>query len=162
MNAWLNGFADELVKLASRPPDVLAAMEMAKAEDRAQPTNRRMLRSLRGQGAPVSRDYLASAIMGALSVPAMAVLGKAVSRKLNNRAILYAAKGSFGKARQGMLAEMQTGKLIGRARPDLKLGQRPLMTTGELAGSALTGGLGGSIVQMIRDRVSGSARTDGR
>jgi hypothetical protein len=160
MVPWLAGFADELVKLSSSSiPELKEALQVAKQENK--PTDRRLLGQLRGRGAPVSRDYLASAIIGALAVPSVGIAGSAIARALHNRSVLRAVAAASGRGnKHQIMKELKGGSLIGRARPDLPASKRPVITGGELLASSASGALGGSVVQMLRDRVSGSVRTD--
>lgn len=160
MRGWLSGFADELVKLAeTNPSEMRAVLREAKQEAQEAPRDAESIRSIRGKGAPVSRDYLASMLIGGLATPLLTVAGKRISRTIHNRAVEKALKGTLrpGK-RKALQAELQTGPLVGRPRPDLPLGKRPQVTPADILSDAAKGVIGGSLVQMIRDRYSGSGK----
>lgn len=159
MDFVLRAFADELVKVAE--PDLAqAAFRDAKAETSKKPHDGAM-RSLIHGGAPVKRNYLASMLIGAAATPALALLGKKLTRTLHNREVLHAMKSAKDpKVLERLKGEFHHGPLLGRSRPDLALNHRPAMTHGDLLGSTVSGSLGGSLVQMIRDRLSGSGKRD--
>lgn len=126
MERVLAGFADELVKVSSS----------AHRDPKDKP----------------QRDYMGSMLIGAMSTPAIALLGKTMARYLENRGLQKALKGAGGhEARQAILSEMHTGPIIGPFRPGLQRKQRPLMTYDELLTDATKGAVGGSVIQMIRD-----------
>lgn len=154
----LRGFADELVKLANvSESEVSGALRDAKADVAFTPKNDTAARKLRGQGAPVSRDYLASMLIGAAAAPALAIAGKGISRAMHNRAARKSLKGAIDPEKiKRLKGEIQHGPMIGRARPDLALNHRPALSHGDLLSDAAKGALGGSVVQMIRDQLSGS------
>ena len=103
----------------------------------------RGLRKLRGEGRTVSRDYLASMGIGALARPAAALAGGKLSRALGNRDIRKAIAKTKNRSAKKML-----GKTIKRG---------PTISRAELAGHGVQGAVMGSVVQMLRDRFSGSA-----
>lgn len=159
MNPFLAGFKDELVKLGADETDYTAALREARRDLRSQ-NNDSALKAIRGKGAPVSRDYLASMVIGAASVPALAVVGKLISRKIGNRQAAHLlAKTIDPKKRKAILSEMHRGPVIGRAMPGVALNKRPLLTHGDLASDAAKGALGGTVVQMIRDHFAGSGKS---
>jgi len=159
MTPFLRGFTDELVKLGADETDYKDALREARRDIRSQKGDS-TLAHLRGQGAPVSRDYLASMVIGAASVPALSIVGKMIARKIGNRQAAHLlAKTIDPKKRKAILSEMHRGPAIGRAMPGTALNKRPLMTHGDLASDAAKGALGGTVVQMIRDHFSGSGKS---
>src|SRR5688572_16138202 len=85
----LGSFADEIVKLASAPTDA-RAIERAYKETRRSgrdATPPGWVRRIRGESRQRTRDYLASALIGAAAAPSLALVGKLLGRALRNRAI---------------------------------------------------------------------------
>ncbi len=161
MTPFLQGFASELVKVAG-PTD--ASFEDAFSDAKREAGRRgppdSALRALRGSGQAVSRDYLASMLIGAAATPAIALIGKRLARVINNRDVMRAMHAaSSGRAKRTILKELHAGPSFGRALPGVEPRVRPLMTHGGAAGAALGRALGGSAVQMIRDYFSGSKGT---
>ena len=107
------------------------------------------------------RDYMSSMLIGALSTPIVALMGKTMGRYLENRGLQRALRGAHGLEREGILGEMHTGPIIGRFQPGLGRKQRPLMTYDELLTDMTKGAIGGSILQMIRDHFA-SKRQEAR
>lgn len=155
------------VKLGSESMDSSdLAFREAKRETRRQPSRDGALRALRGDGTPVSRNYLASMLIGGISVPAVAIMSKRISRALNNKAVQREMR-SLGpmasmKKVRALRDELHTGPSFGRARPGTPMNTRPLITHGEAAGLAASGVASGGLVQIIRDHFSGSAPTTPR
>ncbi len=140
MQPMLSGFVDELVKIAD------VASDAAPHADHHH------------KGVPVTRNYMASVAIGAAAAPLLALIGKGITRMLHNKDIGHALKSVEGGAkRESLMNEIHTGPIFGRIRPDLPANQRPLVTPADLAGDVAKAALTGSIVQMIRDRFSGSA-----
>ena len=160
MTRWLPALTDELVKMASEQPlAIRSVLNEAQRDIAREARDDRSISSLRGHGAPVSRDYLASMMIGALAAPLLTIAGKGISRAMHNRSVVKAMENThFPSSRRLLKAEFQTGRLIGGPRPDLPISARPLMTPGDILSDAAKGALGGSIVQMLRDRFSGSSR----
>lgn len=157
MTPFLRGFSDELVKLGADDSYTDVYRE-AKKDAKSQPSRDSALRGLRGGGTPVSRDYLASMVIGAASAPLIGALGKRIARSMNNKEVHRAMRGVLDPRRRKELAkELHTGKTFGRAMPGAPLGKRPLMTHGETAGAAAAGGAGGGALQMVRDYFAGSS-----
>lgn len=161
MTPFLSGFADELVKISSSGDVPLQdVFREAKKETKAQPSRDRALSSLRGSGTPVSRDYLASMLIGGASAPLISILGKKISRHMGNKDVRRAlAATRSSKKRKAIMAELHTGPTIGRSAPGAPLGKRPLLTHGELASDAAKGAVAGGAIQMIRDYFAGSSPT---
>ena len=161
MQPLVYGFTDELVKLSATAQvdvDLSKAYRQAKKETRGDDKTESALRQLRGKGRQVSRDYLASMLLGASMTPAAALLGRRITRGLHNKEILRElAKAKGGKRRKMLARELYSGKLIGGAKPGKRKQLQPTMTKSELAGFAVRGGVMGSLVQMLRDRFAGSA-----
>jgi hypothetical protein len=163
MQPLLLGFTHELVKLSTSAKvdvDLNQAYREAKKDTSGDEKTENALKQLRGSGRRVSRDYLASAILGATLSPAAALMGKRFSRGLHNKEILRAlAKARSGKERTMLSKEIYSGKLMGRMKPGRPKHQQPTMTRAELAGYTVRGGIMGSLVQALRDRFAGSAGT---
>lgn len=163
MDYVLEGFTNELLKLAGSQ----SAVERESAELRSLYRDVKKksqggasdaaLKKIRGKGREVSRDYLASAMIGATAGPAAVLLGGKLSRKLHNRDVIKAMKGLSGKRKKQIAKHLELGPTIGKTKIPGIQGQRPIMTHPELAGSAARGAAMGSVIQMIRDRFSGSA-----
>jgi len=161
MGPLLNGFADELEKLGAADDferQMRKALRDARSSGAAGDEGQGIIDALRGKGRPVSRDYLAATILGALATPAAALATKAVSRGLHNRSVIKALKSTSSKRQKSLLQkQLQAGPAIGPNVPKAKAGLEPLMTHAELGGQATRGALYGSVLQMLRDRFSGSA-----
>jgi hypothetical protein len=163
MDRVLQGFTEELVKLSSRRSDEAREEEDLRAlyrQVKARSTKgleRSGLEKLRGKGRPVSRDYLASTIIGAAATPLAMLMGGKLSRALHNREVRFAMKGLRGKRRAAVAKMMESGPMIGPMPLPGSGRKRPMMTRAELAGHAVRGGAMGSIIQMLRDKFSGSA-----
>jgi hypothetical protein len=158
MNPFLDGFADELIKLGKKNADaeIRKMYRDVRREQGDMPSA--ALSGLRGKGRQVSRDYLASMILGAATTPAMSLIGGKVSRGLHNRQILAAIKkAKTPKQIKQLRRELYTGKLIGSHRPAMRAQEKPILSTTDLAADASKGALYGSVLQMLRDRYSGSA-----
>jgi len=157
MDAVLTGFTKELIKLAGADPDDELRLYRQVRREQSKP-DRAGLSAIRGHGRQVSRDYLASLLIGALAQPASYLLGGRISRALHNREIMRAMKGTRSLSRRRELARyLQKGPLVGRAGFATPIGKKPIMSYSDLAGHAGRGALMGSVIQMLRDRYSGSA-----
>lgn len=162
MRPLLSGFGDELVKLGANPEldvDIDKAMSEA-AIDQNTVNNPysvgEALSNLRGEGREVSRDYLASMLIGATAFPLAAAFGNKFNRALKNKSVMRAMRGKrFGKRR--LANELETGKTFGAYKPGRPSREQPALTHHEALGAAARGGLYGSGVQMVRDRFSGAA-----
>lgn len=162
MDPFLRGFADELVKLGTDETDYNDALREARNDLKSKKGDS-ALAAIRGRGAPVSRDYLASMLIGATSVPALGIVGRLISRKIGNRDAYRALKGVVSpKKRKAILSEIHRGPVIGRSMPGAELNKRPLVTHGDIASDAAKGALGGTVVQMLRDHFSGSKAAEKR
>ena len=165
MDCVLGGFTAELIKLAGGQADRETAELRAlyrTVKKQGQKKSGARLARLRGKGRTVSRDYLASAMIGATATPAAILLGNKISRLLHNKDLRRAMKGVRRKRRRAISTHLETGPTIGRSGIHAK-GKKPLMTHADLAGTAVRGGAMGSIIQMLRDKFSGSAgRGDSR
>lgn len=165
MDRVLQGFTNELVKLSAASSSDLQEDKALRAiyrqvKRRSSDDLSTGLDKIRGKGRQVSRDYLASAILGATTTPAALLLGSAIARKLHNKEVLKAMKGLSRKRRKALSKFLKTGPLIGRGGPPFTGSTRPLMTYGDLTAHAIRGGVMGSAIQMLRDRFSGSAGID--
>jgi len=116
------------------------------------------LDKIRGKGRQVSRDYLASMIIGGAATPLALLGGSRIARGLHNRDVRKAiAATRSSAAKKALRAELQTGPIVGRSYGHKSPAMKPLTTTSELAGQGVRGAVMGSIIQMLRDRFSGSA-----
>lgn len=116
------------------------------------------LKKLRGKGREVSRDYLASMIIGAGGTPLARLAGARLSRALHNRDIRKAiARTKKPSIRRALRSKIETGPAVGPSYSVGKHKGKPLMTTGDVVGHGVYGAVLGSLVQMLRDRFSGSA-----
>lgn len=158
MKSFIGAFADELEKL-SAPSDKELAIAYEQAKEDGGHSRTSALAALRGKGKAVSRDYLSSAAIGAAATPAVALLGSVVSRKMRNRGLQkLLANAKSKRAKKAINEQMLTGPALGRAKPGDKWNTAPLMTYEDAAGKAVAGGVAGSAIQMLRDRLSGSGR----
>ena len=122
--------------------------------------SRRGLGKIRGEGRRVSRDYLASLGIGAASYPAAILAGKGLTRALHNREVRRAIARTRGRsAKKALRGEFQRGPMVGPNRPGSQSSKKPLLTTSQVAGEGVRGAVMGSIIQMLRDKFSGSAGT---
>ena len=152
-----DGFVDELVKLAAKEDKQLEKLYRQVRRKQGRAPSRGMS-NLRGKGRKVSRDYLASMLLGAAATPALTILGGKISRGLHNRAIMSAIKkAKTPKQAKALRRELYSGKSIGRTMPGARAQDRPIATAADLAGDAGKGALYGSVLQMMRDRYAGSA-----
>lgn len=154
MSRWFHGFVDELVKLSTSESatDIDEAFREAKHEARVEPKDEASIRSLR-KNKSTPRRYLASMMIGALATPVLTIAGKGISRAFHNKAVRRAlAETVSPKKRRLLKEELQVGKLVGRALPGRPLSERPLVSTSDVVSDAARGAIGGSVLQMIRDR----------
>jgi len=165
MDNVLEGFADELVKLAGKrsssagaeDEDLLALYQRVKSRS-DKGLNDSTLKKIRGKGRQVSRDYLASTLIGSVATPVALLGSKRISRALHNREVLKAMQGVKGRRRKALAGYLESGPMLGKTKvPGMMKGKKPMMTHAELAGHSIRGGAMGSIIQMLRDRFSGSA-----
>jgi len=160
MTPLLDGFADELVKCARRDD----WDDKSKLHDLYTKVKRRQgnvrggrMSKLRGSGHPVSRDYLASMMLVAMARPLLTLTSGKISRALHNRQIMKAIRSAAKpKDVRKLKRELQSLKSIGHVRPGMRVQDRPIMTPASLAGDMASGALYGSVIQMLRDRYSGS------
>lgn len=158
MSALLDGFASELVKIAkiTDEEEMNRVYRAVRREQGRAPES--ALTGLRGKGRQVSRDYLASLLLGAAATPLLSIAGGKISRALHNRQILSALKKArTPKEIRKLRRELYTGKAVGRYRPGMRPQEKPILTPADLAADASKGALYGSVLQMLRDRYSGSA-----
>lgn len=121
MQPFLAGFADELVKTSSDDQD-----------------GRR-------------RNYLASALLGAIAVPAVKMFGKRIEQLVHNAAVSRAIrKAESATAKEALRGELWQGKMFG-PNYGMPASHKPLMPSAELLSRAGAGALGGSAVQYLRD-----------
>jgi hypothetical protein len=157
MQTLLAGFADELVKIAASDADLREAMREAKHSVSTKVPKQDW--SVRGHGAPVSRDYLASMLLAATAVPLVGIAGKAIQRAVHNRDVRKAIRmAKFPGERMLLESEIHRGPIIARWRPNLPEQKSPLTTTSELASDISKSVLMGTVVQMLRDRFSGEGK----
>lgn len=154
MTPFIHGFSSELVKLGSdyrlRPEDLRKIHREAKRDKGS--GDKDIMKSIRGEGEQVSRDYLAGMLIGAGTMPGVELSAQALARKINNAEVSRAMAKAPASRRAELAAKIHRGKLVGSAGSKIA----PLVTRGQLAGSAARGALLGSVVQMIRDRFSGA------
>jgi len=164
MSYLLNGFADELVKMAG--PTGMSKTERDEYNKLYRSVRRKSskgidsgLKNLRGSGRRVSRDYLSSTALGAVGTPAAIIVGAKITKGVRNKDILKAmVKAPTMKRRKQLAHGLETRGLVGRGGgigfPHKK---DPVISHADLAGHAARGGIMGSVFQMLRDRFSGSA-----
>jgi hypothetical protein len=165
MSYLLNGFADELVKMAG--PSGMSQKERDEYSKMYRSVKRKTqrgsmdsgLKNLRGSGRRVSRDYLSSTALGALGTPAAIVVGAKITKGVRNKDILKAmVKAPTVKRRKQLAHGLETRGLVGKGGgigfPHKK---DPIISHADLVGHAARGGIMGSVFQMLRDRFSGSA-----
>ena len=165
MDHLLAGFANELVKLSTARGEQSDSDEELRelykeVKKKSQGGGDGGLDKIRGHGRRVSRDYLASSLIGATATPAAVLLGKKISRGMHNRDVIRAMKGLKGARRKSLEQYIEKGPVFSKGGPPFSK-QAPMMTHGELAGHAARGGVMGSVIQMLRDRFSGSAGASG-
>ena len=83
------------------------------------------------------KNYLRSALVGAAAVPMTSLVQAVVNRKIHNTGITRA---------------MQEASTLEKAQLAKHLKKGPLLTPAEIGGQAAAGGVGGSVVQWMRDR----------
>lgn len=161
MDYVLSGFASELVKLssskASSSEDADLKRLYKKVKKRSQRGSGSGLDKIRGKGRKVSRDYLASTLIGATATPAAFLLGKRLSRSLHNRDVKKLMTGLSKGRKKALEKYIDKGPLVGRSGRRARGSSKPVATHGELADQAVRGGVMGSVIQALRDRYSGSA-----
>ena len=158
MQPLLHGFVDELVKIGFVDEEDARLRQMYRDVKRKKaPESDKILRALRGHGRQVSRDYLASMILGAVTAPLGMLVGKKISRMMHNRDVMKAiSQASSRKVRRHLRGHLHTGPTVGRSGVGLPTSKQPLMDLPELGGNTARGAAMGLIFQMIHDRVSGS------
>jgi hypothetical protein len=87
MQPMLQGFADELVKIAKQDEDVQKALRKATRMSKRDDLDE-MLHGDRHK----KRDYLAAALIGAAGMPAGLMLSRGVARALKNKALRQAGQ----------------------------------------------------------------------
>jgi hypothetical protein len=85
------------------------------------------------------KNYLRSALVGAAAVPLTSTVQALVNRKIHNHGIMKAMEAAHPLERAALAKKLKTGSLITKA---------------ELGGGAAAGGLGGSVVQWMRDSLA--------
>jgi hypothetical protein len=155
MDAFLSGFTDELVKVATkrdRDREMRKAMRVAKKSPNTKGFERESFNPGRSSG----KNYLAATALGALAFPLMALGGRRAGRAFHNKAVHRAMKATKSPAkRKALKKQLNKGPWIGSGIPKPKAGQSPLMTTADLGGQAVHGALYGSVIQMLKDRYAG-------
>jgi len=168
MNHLLNGFADELVKMAgpsgmpkSERDEFNRLYRNVKRESQKGGVDQG-LKDLRGSGRRVSRDYLASTMLGAIGTPAAMIIGAKISKGAKNKDILrQMVKAPSMKRRKQLASNLETRGIVGRGGGiGFPRKKDPILSHHDLAGQAARGGIMGSVFQMLRDRFSGSAGYD--
>lgn len=163
MTPFITGFGNELIKLAKDkkfkvdvdPDQAYRAARRGGREDDLEMQS--ALSSIRGKGQRVSRDYLASMLLGAASFPAAMMGGKGITRMMHNRQVIKElAKTKSRKGQARLQRKLQGGPIVGSSAKNYPGGD-PLMSTSELAGAAGRGALAGSVLEMLRDRFAGAA-----
>ena len=163
MQNLLNGFADELVKMAG--PSGMSKKERDEYTKMYRSVKRKTqrggdsgLKNLRGSGRRVSRDYLASAALGAMATPAAILVGAKLTKSIRNKDILKEMAKATPKRREQLAGGLETRGLVGRGGGiGLPKKKDPILSHADLAGHAARGGVMGSVFQMLRDRFAGSA-----
>lgn len=157
MGPILEGFNNELTKLATKPlsqfekdqrkmeRDVLRVQK--KLSKGNHPFDR-----LRGESSPRQRDYLASALIASAAYPGVRLGTSAVGRALRNRSLRKAITGASRKQRKRLSKRIESGPAVVTHAS----GKKGLATREHLMTDAARGAMVGSIVQMVRDRFSGS------
>jgi len=113
---------------------------------------------IRGKGRKVSRDYLASMLIGAGATPIAMLASSKLSRLVHNKEIQRAIAATRNRSmKRALRSKIQKGPMIGPTYPKKPTPDKPLMTLSETAGHGARGAVMGSLVQMLRDRFSGSA-----
>jgi hypothetical protein len=138
MNHLLNGFACEMQKLSKETTPYLEALREVKLQAKADDDVAKVIKEIAPEKSH-GRNYASSAGFGAMAVPALSLVSAAVRRKVGNLAL----KRQFGKAKT-----IAARKAIAK-----KLERGPLMSAGDVAGSAARGALMGGLVQAGRDYV---------
>lgn len=165
MSYLLNGFADELVKMAGptgmskKERDEYTKMYRSVKRKSQRGGSDSSLKALRGSGRRVSRDYLSSTALGAIGTPAAMLVGAKLTKSIRNKDIMRAmSKATTPQRRKQLAGGIETRGIVGRGGgigfPHKK---DPVISHSELAGHAARGGIMGSVFQMLRDRFAGSA-----
>ena len=165
MSYLLNGFTDELVKMAG--PTGMSKSERAEYQSLYRSVKKKSqrggsdssLKGLRGSGRRVSRDYLSSTALGAVGTPAAMLISAKLTKSVRNKDIMRAmARAKTPKRRKQLAGALETRGLVGRGGGiGLPYKKDPIISYSELVGSAARGGMVGSVFQMLRDRFAGSA-----
>ena len=87
MQPALQGFVDELVKIAKQNEDVQKALRKARRM-----SSREDLEKALGRERHTKRDYSIAALIGAAGMPAGMLLSRGVARALKNRTLRQAGK----------------------------------------------------------------------
>ena len=156
MRQFLAGFSSEIEKLATKP---LSAYEKDQRKLERDVTfvtghvsRKNPIDKLRGSSSPRQRDYLASALIAAAAYPAIRIGTSVIGRKIRNKSLQKAMVGASKGQRKRLSKRIETGPMIvGHAS-----GKRGLMTREGLMTDAARGAITGSLLQMVRDRFSGS------
>jgi hypothetical protein len=155
MQPFLSGFASELVKSAESAADKSVFRE-AKADAAELPKDEAPIRAMRPPG-PITRNYVASGLIGALAPALLTIASSAIGRAVHNRSIMHELEEARTPwARKALNNRLVKGPLIGRENPYAPFSQRPVNSHRDLISEAGGGAITGSIVQMLKDRYSGS------
>lgn len=130
MTAFFHGFVSEIEKLAS--DDELKNLLRRARKDRTD-DEKDFNKEVMGGRLEKGKNYATLMALGALTSPAVDVVGNAVGQRID------AGKG---------LAANRSRPLIGKAS------MNPRITHGNLAASAVRGALLGSVIQAIKDKYS--------
>lgn len=168
MSHFLSGFRGEMLKLASfengpvpliltKNPDEATLRRAMHDVKRHEAHDESWKEKVHAPGGPVSRNYLASMLIGAAAAPMTSIIGKGLGRVIRNRAVLRAARHAGDEARRlELLGKVEKGPLIGRFHPDTPANMRPAVDSSELGGRVAAGVMTGSLVSALRDHFSGA------
>lgn len=151
MDDFLTGFSSELEKIGSssktQDADFNRAIK-AVSKTRYKPDS-----SYWSKGKNTSKNYLAAAVLGAMTAPAVFLAGRGAGRVFHNSAVKAAIKATKSpRKRLELKKQFQTGPVVSTGIPRPKPGLEPLISTSEAGGQAVRGALYGSALQMLKDR----------
>lgn len=149
--AFMLAFADELIKVAASRPGWLVNSDYDK-DDGDQITADALVES---SIQPKAKNYVRSMLVGAALAPAGSLLTKHIGRVLHNRAIMksLAKLEPSSVAAQNLLGELSLGKLVGPVIGGSST-LKPLNTKASLMTDAVGGGVIGSGLQALRDKLT--------
>lgn len=151
MDAFLSGFADELVKVGSaseRDKELRKALRAAKKGSYSSDSGESFL----GRSGRHGRNYAGATALGAIASPLMFLAGRKAGRVLHNKGVMKALKSATPKQRKALKKQLQKGPTISSGIPKPRPGMEPLATTSELGSNVVRGALYGSVLQALKDR----------